>query len=262
MILAIDCGNTNIVFAVWDGESLAGYWRATTAVEKTADELGVWLTQLLDRAKIAPDAISGAIVASVVPRAKRALVGLCEQYFGCTPLVVGAPEVDLGLSVKVERPGDVGADRLVNAVAAHHRYPGALIVVDFGTATTFDVIAADGSYCGGIIAPGINLSMEALHMAAAQLPKIPVEHPETESVIGTDTVSAMRAGVFWGYIGLIEGLVTRIKRERGEPMTVISTGGLAELFNKATDAIDTVDGQLTLRGLREIYLLNRASTAS
>jgi type III pantothenate kinase len=182
---------------------------------------------------------------------------LCRRYFGCTAMVVGEKGVDLGVSVLMDHPEEVGADRLVNAVAAHKYYQGALIVVDFGTATTFDVVDADGSYCGGIIAPGINLSLKALHMAAAQLPMVAIGRPR--SVIGKSTVPAMRSGIFWGYVGLIEGLVARIRKEFGSPMTVVATGGLAPLFKEATDAIEHLDPDLTLRGLLEIYRYNSLS---
>ena len=256
MLLAIDCGNTNVVFAVYVGEHLKGQWRAATKTDRTADEYGVWLTQLLERDGIATAAISHAIIASVVPNKNFDLKKLCESYFGCTPKFIGDADLDLGTAVRVDNPKEVGSDRVINAIAAHATYGGPLIVIDFGTATTFDVVDGTGAYCGGCIAPGINLSMEALHMATAQLPRLPVVNPGKAPVIGTTTVAAMTSGVFWGYIGLIEGLVARIKAERGEKMTVVGTGGLAPLFAEATKVIEHIDPDLTLRGLRQVHKRN------
>lgn len=255
MLLAIDAGNTNIVFAVLDGEAVKGQWRAATNANRTADEYVVWLKELmgLDNIKLAD--IRATIISTVVPQALFALQTLCRKFFKSEPLVVGAGDVALGIQIRLNEPRAVGADRIVNAVGAHKAYGGPLIVVDFGTATTFDVVAADGGYEGGIIAPGINLSAEALHLAAAQLPRIAVARPQ--AVIGTDTVSAMQSGVFWGYIGLIEGLVARIKAEYGKPMKVVATGGLAPLFNRSTPVIEAVDADLTIRGLAEIYRRNK-----
>lgn len=254
MLLAIDSGNTNIVFAVFDGDTVRGEWRSSTTTDRTADEFGVWLTQLMSLADMKPKDIDAAIIATVVPATLFSLKTLCRKYFGIDPLVVGEPEVKLGLSVHLDRPEEVGADRLVNAVAAHKCYPGPLIVIDFGTATTFDVIDADGNYCGGAIAPGPNLSLEALHAAAAKLPRVAIGRPK--QVIGKATVPAMQSGVFWGYIGLIEGLVARIQAEFGATMTVVATGGLAPLFNDATKVIQYIDSDLTLRGLLEIHRRN------
>ncbi len=257
MLLAIDCGNTNIVFALFDGETLRGEWRSATHAERTADEFGVWLSQVMAMGGADRAQVDACIVASVVPALDFTLKSLCRRYFGCEPLVVGEDGIDLGIRVLMERPEEVGADRLVNAVAAHRDYPGALIVIDFGTATTFDVVDADGNYCGGAIAPGPNLSMEALHMAAAKLPRVAIARPRQGQVIGKTTVMAMRSGVYWGYVGMIEGLVRRIKDEFGAPMKVIATGGLAPLFNEATPAIDHLDPGLTLRGLLEIHRRNK-----
>ncbi len=255
MLLAIDSGNTEIVFGVFDGESCRGKWRSATVAHRTADEYAVWLSQLMSLEGLSPADIGDAIIASVVPAALYDLKVLCQRYFDCVPLVVGEPGVDLGIEVLVDRPEQVGADRLVNTVAAHERYGGPLIVIDFGTATTFDVVDADGNYVGGVIAPGVNLSVEALHMAAAKLPLIGIEVPKV--VIGRSTVSAMQSGVYWGYVGLIEGLVRRIADEYGTPMSVVATGGLGGLFNKATDVIHHVDRDLTLRGLVAIHRRNR-----
>jgi type III pantothenate kinase len=255
MLLAIDSGNTNAVFAVYDGEKMLGQWRAASNPRRTTDEYAVWLTQLLSLAGLSIADIDGAILSNVVPAARHNLVRLCERYFGCTPLTVEEAIAKYDIAIRMSRPEQVGADRIANAVAAHERYDGALIVVDFGTATTFDLIDPDGAYSGGIIAPGINLSMDALYNAAARLPRIAVE--KTEKVIGHDTVSAMHSGVFWGYIGLIEGLIARIRAERGEHHTVIATGGLAPLFHGTTEAIQYVDSDLTLRGLRLLYTVSQ-----
>ncbi len=254
MLLAIDSGNTNTVFAIFEGDDCRAQWRAATAAERTADEYAVWLHQLMEFKGIATTAIDAAIIATVVPQGLFSLRSLCRQYFGCEPVVVGEEGVDLGIEVLIDRPDEVGADRLVNAVAAHASYPGPLIVIDFGTATTFDAVDANGSYLGGSIAPGINLSLEALHMAAAQLPLVAVDRPG--QVIGKGTIEAMQSGIYWGYLGLIEGLVSRITGELGEPVTVVATGGLAPLFGKGTEVIQHVDADLTIRGLREIHRRN------
>jgi len=260
MLLAIDAGNTNTVFAVWDGDTVRAEWRAETSASRTADEYLIWLTQLMAREGIDPKGIDGAIIATVVPQALFSLRQLCAKYFCAHPMVVGERDVDIGIDINLERPDVVGADRLVNAVAAHDKYDGALIIIDFGTATTFDVVADNGAYDGGIIAPGVNLSLEALHGAAAKLPRIAVERPQ--AVIGRDTVPAMQSGIYWGYVSLIEGLVTRIKAEYEKPMTVIATGGLANLFRHSVDCIDHVDPDLTVRGLHMIYERNKAAFAA
>ena len=255
MLLAIDVGNTNTVFAVFDGGEMRGQWRAATDAQRTADEHAVWFSQLMSREALKLDDIGDVVLSTVVPQCLSALKLLCEHYCGCTPLVVGEPEVELGIDVNVAQPGEVGADRLVNAVGAHCQYDGPLIIIDFGTATTFDAINADGSYEGGIIAPGINLSLESLHQAAAQLPRIAVSRPE--KVIAKSTVPAMQSGIYWGYIGLIEGIVQRMKDEYGGgDMKVVATGGLAPLFSDDTPAIDEIDPDLTIRGLLEIFSRN------
>ncbi len=257
MLLAIDCGNTNTVFAVIAGDQQRGEWRASTDPRRTADEYSVWLTHLMAGAGLAASEIDGAIIATVVPDARAPLTKMAQDQFGVTPLVVGDAGVTLGIEVLMDRPEDAGADRLVNAVGAHQRYPGDKIVVDFGTATTFDVVDAAGNYRGGVIAPGINLSGEALHMAAALLPRVTVRKPER--IIGGGTVAAMQSGIFWGYVSMIEGMTARIKQEYGAAMKVIATGGLAPLFVDVTDGIDVVDADLTVRGLVEIC---RRSTAA
>ena len=256
MLLAIDCGNTNVVFAVFAGETTRGSWRISTDGQRTADEYAVWLTNLLAMERLTRADIDGAIIATVVPEALFDLQTLVRRYFGCEPLVVGDERVRLGITAAIDRPEEAGADRLVNALAASQRYCPPLIVIDFGTATTFDVVDRDGNYAGGAIAPGINLSLEALHMAAAKLPRVALKRPR--QVIGKSTVPAMQSGVFWGYVGLIEGLVARIRTEFGAPMPVVATGGLAPLFGAATDAIDHLDPDLTLRGLALIYRANRS----
>jgi len=207
---------------------------------------------MMGLAGLAPSDIDAAIIGSVVPEATFNLVRLCQRYFASEPLIVGRPECSVGIGIDVDMPKeDVGADRVANAVAAQDRYRPPLIVIDFGTATTFDVVDRLGNYSGGVIAPGINLSLRALDMAAAQLPRIGVRRPP--SVVGRSTVPAMQSGVFWGYIGLVEGLVQRIRSERAEAMEVIATGGLAPILAEATDIIDHVDPDLTLWGLRLIY---------
>lgn len=260
MLLVIDAGNTNIVFAVHDGHTVRAEWRAVTDNARTADEYAVMLIPLLQLQGISFSDVHSAIIATVVPAALFNLKTLCRRYFKCEPLVVGDHDVDLGIQVLTDRPAAVGADRIVNAVAAHASHKGALIVIDFGTATTFDIVAANGDYEGGVIAPGANLSAEALHKAAAMLPRVAVER--TQAVIGKDTEPAMRSGLFWGYIGLIEGLVKRIKEEYGQPMTVIATGGLATLFFRQTPAIDHIDPDLTIRGLVLIHARNAPGKAS
>ena len=260
MLLAVDAGNTNTVFAVFEGsgagdEAPLGQWRAMTDARRTSDEYAVWLGQLLAQAGLGLADIEVAIVSSVVPQGIGALRSLCADHCGCEAQVVGEPGVDLGIVINVPNPDEVGADRLVNAVGAHIRHSGALIVLDFGTATTFDSVSAEGAYEGGIIAPGIALSLEALHQAAAQLPRIAVKRPE--SVIGQATVPAMQSGIYWGYVGLIEGIVARMKAEIAESVTTVATGGLSGLFGDATAAIDTVDPDLTIRGLREVHRRNR-----
>ena len=260
MLLAIDAGNTNIVFAVHDGKQMLAEWRAVTQATRTADEYAVLLQPLLQLQGLTFADFDAAIIATVVPAALFDLRQLCRRYLKCEPLVVGDPDVDLGIEIHTDRPAAVGADRLVNAVAAHATYKGALIVVDFGTATTFDIVDENGNYEGGVIAPGVNLSAEALHQGAAMLPRVAVQR--TQNVIGKDTVPAMQSGLFWGYIGLIEGLVARIKAEYGEPMTVIATGGLANIFFKQTSAIDFLDPDLTVRGLVLIHTRNAAPQTS
>lgn len=254
MLLAVDAGNTNTLFAVHDGTGWRAQWRTSTSDTRTADEYMVWLAQLMELEGLARKDIDGAVIGTVVPQSTFNLRTLCRRYFNCDPFVVGDDTLDLGIEIDVDKPEDVGADRLANAVAAHSSYENSLIVLDFGTATTFDIVNERGAYAGGIIAPGVNLSVEALHSHAAKLPRIAIARPD--HVIGKSTVTAMQSGVYWGYVSMIEGMVRRIKAEYGKPMKVIATGGLASIFDNATDVIEIVDRDLTIRGLLEIYHRN------
>ncbi len=253
MLLAIEQGNTNTLFAVHDGDSWIAQWRTATEASRTADEYAVWLSQLLTMRRIELSSLDGCIISSVVPQSIFNLRNLSRRYLNVEPLVIG-DNVEIGIPVRITKPSEAGADRLVNAIGAHLIYPGDLIVIDSGTATTFDIVAADGAFEGGAIAPGINLSLQALHEAAAMLPRIAIQRPD--KVIGKDTVSNMQSGVFWGYVSLIEGMVQRIKAEWGKPMTVVGTGGVASLFEGATESIDRFDPDLTIRGLLEIWRRN------
>jgi type III pantothenate kinase len=254
MLLAIDAGNTNIVFAVYDGETQRAQWRAVTNTARTSDEYAVWLSQLLGLERLSFADLDAAIIATVVPAVFFDLRALCRNYLKTEPLIVGDPSVDLGMKANVDPNQTVGADRLCNTVAAHQRYKGAAIVVDFGTATNFDIVAENGDFDGSVIAPGANLSIEALHQAAALLPRVAIHR--AQSVIGRNTVASMQSGVYWGYVGLIGGLIERIKREYGKPMTVVATGGLSHLFRPDIPAIDHIDPDLTLRGLMLIHARN------
>jgi type III pantothenate kinase len=254
MLLAIDVGNTNTVFALHDGSSVVAEWRCGTDRQRTADEYFVWLEQLMTFTGLKLQ-VRSVVISSVVPQVVYNLRVLSDRYFHCRPKVVGKPEVRLGVPVRVDPTAHVGADRLVNTVGAYDRYGGNLIVVDFGTATTFDVVDHDGAYVGGVIAPGVNLSLKALHDAAAALPFIDVTRPER--VVGTNTVACMQSGIYWGYVGLIEGICARIRAERNVPMKVIGTGGLSTLFAQGTDVLQTVDTGLTIHGLVLIDRLNR-----
>jgi type III pantothenate kinase len=249
MLLAIDVGNTNSVIALYDGDTSVAQWRSSTSTVRTADEYAVWLSQLMSFAGFKLGDISECIISTVVPQSLFHLRNLSRRYFNCEPFVIGHDNIP-GVAVRISKPSEAGADRLVNAVGAFTKHGGPLVVVDSGTATNFDIVGADGGFEGGVIAPGINLSMQALHEAAARLPRIAIEKPA--KIIGTDTVGAMQTGVFWGYVALIEGLLTRIKAEYGAPMKVVATGGIASLFEGQTKAIDIFDHDLTIRGLLEI----------
>ena len=254
MLLAINANNTNIKFSLYDGDRAVGEWRQHTSATRTADEHAVWLTQLFDLSGFDSSAVTDTIIATTVPQALFNLRRLCSVYFKSEPLVLGDEKMTYGIEVHATPP--VGADRICNTVGAGVLYPNQhAVVVDFGTATTFDVADDTGDYRGGVIAPGINLSLEALHDATALLPRIVVARPET--VIGTNTVACMHSGVFWGYVGLVEGIVSRIKAEVGKPMKIVSTGGLAPVFEGATDVIEANVPDITMRGLLEIYRRNR-----
>lgn len=253
MLLAIDAGNTNVVFALVHDRAIIARWRIATDPRRTADEYAVWLSQLLQLEGHDRKDISGVIIATVVPRALHNLQTLARKYFDCEPLIAGQPPVEWGIEIDVKEPSSLGADRAVNTIAAHALYPGDLIVIDFGTATTFEVVDYAGAYKGGVICPGINLSLDALVTAAAKLPRIAIEAPADTSVIGRDTIGQMHIGIYWGYIAMIEGLVARIKAEVGRPVKVIATGGLATLFEKQTDVFDAVEPDLTIQGLAMMW---------
>jgi type III pantothenate kinase len=253
MLLAIEQGNTNTVFAVHDGESWIAQWRTATESTRTADEYAVWLSQFLQMQGLALKALDACIISTVVPQSLFNLRNLSRRYLKSEPLVIGE-NAKLGIDLRIDNPAEAGAYRLVNCIGAYVRFGGPLIVVDSGTATNFDVVGADGAFEGGVIAPGVNLSMEALHKAAARLPRVAIQRPQ--KVIGTDTVGNMQSGIYWGYVSLIEGLVARIKAEYGRPMKVVGTGGVASLFQGATDSIDEFDPDLTVRGLLEVWRRN------
>jgi type III pantothenate kinase len=247
MLLVVDAGNTNTVMAVHDGHHWVGRWRISTNAQRTSDEYAVWLLTLLNQAGIKRELITAAVIGTVVPAALYDMRRLCRDWLDVEPLVATAT-LDWGFDIKVDNPNEVGADRLLNTLAGHKHYGGPAVVIDFGTATTFDVMDKDGAYLGGVIAPGINLSIEALHRAAARLPRIGIGRPQ--SVIGRSTVPAMQSGIYWGYVGMIEGLVARIQAEYGGGLKVLATGGLAPLLAEGTTVIETIDADLTLEGLR------------
>lgn len=255
MLLAIDCGNTNTVFSLHDGAKFIATWRTSTEHQRTADQYFVWLSTLMRAENLQDVVVTEVVISSTVPRVVFNLRVLCDRYFGCRPLVVGKPDCILPTPYRVEEGVRPGPDRLANVAAAFDRHGGDVVVVDFGTATNFDVCAHDGAYVGGVIAPGVNLSLEALHMGAAALPHVDISQPD--SVIGTNTVSCIQSGVFWGYIGLIEGLTTRINAEYGRPMKVVGTGGLAPLFAQAQDLFDVIEDDLTMHGLTVIHKYNK-----
>ena len=254
MLLAIDCGNTNTVFSIWNGTQFIATWRTSTEWQRTADQYYVWLSTLMKFQNVEAD-ITDVIVSSTVPRVVFNLRVFADRYFNTRPMVVGKPECALPVDVRVDIGTAVGPDRLVNTVAGYDLYGGDLIVVDFGTATTFDVVDHDGAYIGGVIAPGVNLSLEALHNAAAALPHVDISKPQM--VIGTNTVACMQSGVFWGYVGLVREICARIKAEHGRDMRVISTGGLAPLFQQAVDLFDEYQDDLTMHGLTVIHKYNK-----
>ncbi|HWH18459.1 MAG TPA: type III pantothenate kinase [Allosphingosinicella sp.] len=254
MLLAIDAGNTNVVFALLEGREIKARWRIATDPRRTADEYAVWLHQLLNLEGYDRADIGGVIIGTVVPRALHNLKVLAGKYFRSEALVAGQAGAEYGIELDVVEPQTVGADRALNAIAAHAAHPGDLIVVDFGTATTFDVVDYSGAYKGGIIAPGINLSLDALVNAAAKLPRIAIEAPDGhKGVIGRTTEDQMHIGIFWGYVAMMEGLVARMKAEVGRPVKVIATGGLAILFHEHSDIFDAIEPDLTIQGLGILY---------
>ncbi len=253
LLLAVDVGNTNTVLGVFAGKDLRAHWRLTTRREGTADEYGILLRSLFEAAGIPPEGVGAVIVASVVPPMDGAVEALCRQAFGRPPLWVG-PGMKTGLPVLYDSPADVGADRIVNAVAAFEQYGGPCIVVDFGTATTLDAITAKGEYLGGAIAPGIGISAEALFQRAAKLPRVDVARPK--AVIGRNTVSSIQAGLYYGYLGLVGEIVRRMKQELGGEAVVVATGGLSQLILAEAEFVDHVDPLLTLTGLRILYERN------
>ena len=249
MLLAIDAGNTNLVFALVEDGDIKTRWRIATDPRRTADEYAVWLHQLLELEGYRRADVSQVIIGTVVPRALHNLEVLSSKYFGVRPLIAGQGEAEWPIALDVDEPHNVGADRALNAIAAHAKHEGDLIVIDFGTATTFDVVDFSGAYKGGIIAPGINLSLDALVSAAAKLPRIAIAAPQDSSVVGRTTETQMLIGVYWGYVAMLEGLVTRLKAEIGRPVKVVATGGLAILFDKHSDVFDVVEPDLTIHGL-------------
>lgn len=253
MLLAIDAGNTNCVFALLEDGQIRARWRIATEPRRTGDEYAVWLNQLLELEGFARADITAVIIGTVVPRALHNLEVLSKKYFGVEPLVAGQGRAAWPIALDVDEPQSVGADRALNAMAGHARHPGDLIIVDFGTATTFDVVDYSGAYKGGIIAPGINLSLDALVGAAAKLPRIAIEVPADTNVVGRTTESQMLTGIYWGYVAMIEGLVSRLKAEVGRPVTVVATGGLAPLFEKHGKLFDAVEPDLTIQGLSLLY---------
>ncbi len=250
----MDVGNTNIVFGVYEGDELKYHWRAETNRHKTEDEFGMLVKNLFEHVSLTFKEIDGIIISSVVPPIMFALERMCQKYFDISPLIVG-PGIKTGLNIKYENPREVGADRIVNAVAGIHEYQSPLIIVDFGTATTYCYINEKEQYMGGAIAPGIGISTEALYSKAAKLPRIEIARPD--DIIGKNTVNAMQAGILYGYVGQVEGIVSRMKAQSSEKPTVIATGGLATLIAKESNIIDVVDPFLTLKGLKLIYKRNR-----
>ena len=249
MLLAIDAGNTNVVAALVEGRTIKARWRIATDPRRTGDEYAVWLHQLLEIEGYSREDVEAVIIGTVVPRALHNLEVLSRKYFRVEPLIAGQGAAAWPIALDVPDPKTVGADRVLNAIAAHAAHSGDLIVIDFGTATTFDVVDFNGAYKGGIIAPGINLSLDALVAAAAKLPRIAIAAPADNSVVGTTTEEQMLIGVYWGYVAMIEGLTKRLRDQIGRPAKVVATGGLAALFDKRTDVFDAVEPDLTITGL-------------
>lgn len=252
-LLVVDLGNTNLVLGVYRGDELVSSWRLATARDRTADEYGILARQLVGDSLHA--SLEGAIVASVVPPLNTAMAFMIRKYFGIDPLFV-EPGIRTGVAIHVDNPLEVGADRIVNCAAAHHAHGGPTVVVDFGTATTFDVVTADAEFVGGVIAPGLNISAEALFARAARLPRVDVRRPDR--VVGTNTVVNMQSGIYFGYLGLVDGILARIRAEVEGVKRVVATGGLASLFADESEHIDEVDAELTMKGLKLIFDRNRA----
>jgi len=257
MLLAVDAGNTNVVFALVDAGQIRARWRIATDPRRTADEYAVWLAQLLQLEGLDRSAVTDVIIGTVVPRALHNMELLASKYFNTTAVIAGQGKAAWTFPLDVDEPGNLGADRALNMIAGHARHEGDLVIIDFGTATTFDVVDYRGAYKGGIIAPGINLSLDALVTAAAKLPRIAIEAPKDESVVGRNTVDQMLIGIYWGYIAMIEGLLARLKAEIGRPVKVIATGGLAVLFEKHTSVFDVIEPDLTIQGLTMLWERSR-----
>lgn len=254
MLLVLDVGNTNTVLGVYEGDSLVARWRLTTERDRTIDEYGILCRNLFTLAKLDPGAIDAIAISSVVPPLNFTLYKMALSYFHIEPLFV-EPSKNAGIKIHYDTPQDVGADRVVNAVAAYHKYGGPCIVVDFGTATTFDAIAANGDYLGGVITPGIQISSEALFLRAARLPRVEIRHPD--KVVGTSTIGSIQSGLYHGYIGLVDGILSKMIDELGAQKTIIATGGLAPLIGKGSALIKEIDDNLLLEGLKLIYERNR-----
>lgn len=253
MLLAIDAGNTNVKFALVDGDEIKTRWRIATDPRRTADQYAVWLTQLIELEGFERGDVNAVAVACVVPRALHNLQVLADKYFGVEAQICGRPPLAWTMALDVAEPGSLGADRAVNSIAAHALHEGDLIMISFGTATTVDHIHFTGAYKGGMIAPGLNLSLDALVMAAAMLPRIAIEAPATETVIGRTTESQMLIGIYWGYLAMMEGLISRMKAEIGRPVKVIATGGLANVLASNTHLFDAIEPDLTLRGIALLH---------
>ena len=254
MLLAVDAGNTNVVFALVEAGEIRARWRIATDPRRTADEYAVWLSQLLSLEGYTMASVTGVIIGTVVPRALHNLQVLSSKYFKTDAVIAGKGTATWGFQLDVDEPDQLGADRALNCIAGHARHPGDLIIIDFGTATTFDVVDFKGAYKGGIIAPGINLSLDALVTAAAKLPRIAIQAPDGNlSVIGRTTEEQMHIGIYWGYVAMMEGLVARMKAEIGRPAKVVATGGLATLFDSHTRIFDAIEPDLTIQGLALLY---------